>query len=240
MVNPDIQQKLYEEIVKTREQLGGKRVSYDVLQKMKYMDQVICETLRKWPPAIQLGRLCVRDYLYDDGNKLKFLFEKGREFSISIYGIQHDPKYFPDPEKFDPERFSDENKNNIVPGTYIPFGIGPRNCIGKNRKIWICSSKKEIWTVDFWYVFYRISIRAHGNQSNFVLSLVKFLFWTKRKDRNSSTIQERRFLNNNKKWNASGVEATKPMNKPKFSLNLSLFGRNEGGSLLNELTIDNS
>lgn len=43
------------------------------------------------------------------------------------------PKYFPDPEKFDPERFNDENKNDIMAGTFIPFGIGPRNCIGKRR-----------------------------------------------------------------------------------------------------------
>lgn len=49
---------------------------------------------------------------------------------IPIYGIHHDPTYFPNPDKFDPERFSDENKHNIQPGTYLPFGIGPRNCIG--------------------------------------------------------------------------------------------------------------
>lgn len=40
------------------------------------------------------------------------------------------PKYFPEPETFNPDRFSDENKSNIVPGTYVPFGVGPRNCIG--------------------------------------------------------------------------------------------------------------
>ncbi len=40
-----------------------------------------------------------------------------------------DPKYFPNPERFDPERFSDENKKNIVQGSYIPFSVGPRNCV---------------------------------------------------------------------------------------------------------------
>lgn len=66
--------------------------------------------------------------MYDSG-KLQFKVEKGTPFLIPIYGIQHDPQYFPDPEKFDPERFSDENKDRILPGTYIPFGVGPRNCI---------------------------------------------------------------------------------------------------------------
>lgn len=51
-------------------------------------------------------------------------------FLIPIYGLHHDPKHFPDPEKFDPERFSEENKHNIAPNTYLPFGVGPRNCIG--------------------------------------------------------------------------------------------------------------
>lgn len=80
--------------------------------------------------GLQVDRLCVKDYVYDDGNKLKFTVEKGTPFLIPIYGIQHDVQYFHDPEKFDPERFSDENKDRIMPGTYIPFGVGPRNCIG--------------------------------------------------------------------------------------------------------------
>ena len=49
---------------------------------------------------------------------------------IPIWCLHHDPQYFPDPEKFDPERFSDENRDKIDPDTYIPFGVGPRNCIG--------------------------------------------------------------------------------------------------------------
>lgn len=49
---------------------------------------------------------------------------------IPIYAIHRDDKYFPNPEYFDPERFNDENIHNIAPFTYLPFGVGPRNCIG--------------------------------------------------------------------------------------------------------------
>lgn len=130
IANPEVQQKLYKEIAEVNEKLNGKRISYDVLQKMKYLDQVISETLRKWPAGVQIDRICVEDYVYDDGDKLKFKIEKGSIVSYSIYGIQHDPKYFQNPEKFDPERFNDENKKNIRPGTFVAFGVGPRNCIG--------------------------------------------------------------------------------------------------------------
>ncbi|XP_055313348.1 probable cytochrome P450 9f2 [Sitodiplosis mosellana] len=130
LANPDVQQKLYEEIAEVNEQLGEKRVSYDVLQKMKYLDQVVSETLRKWPVAVMIDRLCVKNYVYDDGKQLNFKIDKGVSVLFSLMSIQNDPKYFPNPSKFDPERFSDENKHNIVPGTYNPFGLGPRNCIG--------------------------------------------------------------------------------------------------------------
>lgn len=129
VANPDIQEKLYDEIAATDDRLDGKRITYDALQQMRYLDQVICETLRKWPAAIQTDRSCVKDYLYDDG-KMKFTIEKGSNMVFSILGIQRDPKYYPNPDQFDPDRFSDANKDNIVPGTYLPFGVGPRGCIG--------------------------------------------------------------------------------------------------------------
>lgn len=128
-VNPDIQQKLYEEIKETNDSLNGQRLTYDTLQKMKYLDACISETLRHWPPAAMTDRLCVKDYDYDDG-QVKFKIEKGTYFFIPIYGFHHDEKYWTNPQVFDPERFSDENKQNINTGAYMPFGVGPRNCIG--------------------------------------------------------------------------------------------------------------
>lgn len=130
-VNPDIQQRLYEEIVDSERKLDGRRVSYEALQQMKYMDMVVSECLRKWTAVALIDRMCVKDYVCEYGDGATFYFEKGSEFWIPVYALHHDPSYFPDPDKFDPERFSDENKGKIVPGTYLPFGIGPRNCIGK-------------------------------------------------------------------------------------------------------------
>ncbi len=92
------------------------------------MDMVISETLRLWPPAPGTDRLCVKDYQYDDG-QLKFKLDKGTVLSLPFVSLQHDEKYWDNPKKFNPDRFSDENKDKIVPGTYLPFGVGPRNCI---------------------------------------------------------------------------------------------------------------
>lgn len=74
-------------------------------------------------------RICVKEYdLKFDDKTLHFT--TGMNFFISIWNYHHDPKYFPEPQRFDPDRFNEENRKNIDPDTYLPFGIGPRNCIG--------------------------------------------------------------------------------------------------------------
>lgn len=130
-VNQDVQQKLYEEIAEMDAILDGKRIDYETLQKMKYLDQVISETLRKWPSLASIDRRCGKTHSceYDVGKR--FQFEKGIAILVPVYGLHHDPKYFPEPDRFNPERFSNENRGNIVPGSYMPFGVGPRNCIGE-------------------------------------------------------------------------------------------------------------
>ncbi|XP_055619253.1 probable cytochrome P450 9f2 [Toxorhynchites rutilus septentrionalis] len=129
-LNKEVQEKLYEEILATHQSLEGKSLTYDAIQKMKYMDMVVTESLRMWPPVPTIDRICVRNYELNDGEGLKFTIEKGAGVWFPAHGLQHDPKYYPTPEKFIPERFSDENKGNIIMETYLPFGIGPRNCIG--------------------------------------------------------------------------------------------------------------
>lgn len=93
---------------------------------------LFAETLRKWPPAVATDRICSKKYTIKptQAHEKPIVLEKGDTVWIPIYGIHYDPKYYPDPEKFDPERFNDENKIKINPYTYLPFGLGPRNCIG--------------------------------------------------------------------------------------------------------------
>lgn len=57
--------------------------------------------------------------------------KEGQIIGFPVQGIHMDKRYYSEPEKFDPERFNEENKHNIKPYTYLPFGVGPRNCIGK-------------------------------------------------------------------------------------------------------------
>ena len=89
------------------------------------MEMVIDETLRMYPPVPRLDRVASNDYEYE-GIKLK----KGEVVAVAIYAMHHDPSIYPNPEKFDPNRFSEENKKTRDSVTFLPFGTGPRNCIG--------------------------------------------------------------------------------------------------------------
>lgn len=86
VANQDIQQKLYEEISQVEKELDGKLLTYEALQGMKYMDQVVCEALRKYPPAPMTDRICTKDYEINCDGK-KFTIEKGSSFVIPIWGI---------------------------------------------------------------------------------------------------------------------------------------------------------
>ncbi|KAK4874013.1 hypothetical protein RN001_013373 [Aquatica leii] len=129
-MNEDVQKRLQDEIEETLHECNGK-LTYEAVHKMKYMDMVVSETLRKWPPGFALDRLCVKDYLIEPVNSWEkpLLIEKDSLLQIPVVGIHRDPKYYSDPDSFDPERFNDENKHNITHFSYFPFGSGPRNCI---------------------------------------------------------------------------------------------------------------
>ncbi|XP_075973978.1 cytochrome P450 9e2-like [Anticarsia gemmatalis] len=131
-VNPDVQDRLAQEIKDHDIQKSGK-FDFNSIQNMPYLDMVVSEVLRLWPPAIGMDRLCIKDYNMGKPNSKSeedYIIRKGEACTIPTWAFHHNPDYFPDPYKFDPERFSEENKHNIKPFTYVPFGLGPRNCIG--------------------------------------------------------------------------------------------------------------
>ncbi|EAT47609.1 AAEL001312-PA [Aedes aegypti] len=128
--NKEVQQKLQAEIDSVRKELGGGSLTYEVLQKMKYLDMVVTETLRRWPPLGITNRVCVKPYTFEDHEGTKVTIEKGQLIQIPVQSFHRDPSFFPDPYRFDPERFSEENKHKINQDAFLPFGSGPRNCIG--------------------------------------------------------------------------------------------------------------
>ena len=128
--HPEIQTRLREEIMDSLAENDNK-ISYEMLHKMTYLDMVVSETLRKYPVLGFLDRVCVRDYeLPAPDGKGTVTIKAGTSIYIPLLGIQMDPEYYPDPEKYDPERFTEENKQNRHNFSYMPFGEGPRICIG--------------------------------------------------------------------------------------------------------------
>lgn len=87
----------------------------------------VLESLRKYPPISTLPRMVTRDYKLPKSN---VLLKKDTLVMIPIYAIHHDSQYYSEPEKFDPERFSVAETNKRHPFAFLPFGEGPRNCIG--------------------------------------------------------------------------------------------------------------
>lgn len=92
------------------------------------MNYVILETLRLYPAVQNVTRVCGKPYTFKDS---KVTIEKGVSVVVPLVALGRDPDYHQDPELFDPERFSPKNKESITKYAYMPFGEGPRNCIGK-------------------------------------------------------------------------------------------------------------
>ncbi|KAG5893584.1 hypothetical protein JTB14_028351 [Gonioctena quinquepunctata] len=100
-------------------------LTYRDLQEMKYLEMVIKETLRIYPSVPFVGRKTHQDVEYKEGE----VIPANTNFIIYIFGVNRNPKFFPDPEKFDPSRF--DGVSRAAPYSYIPFSAGPRNCIGQ-------------------------------------------------------------------------------------------------------------
>ncbi|XP_018782671.1 PREDICTED: probable cytochrome P450 9h1 isoform X1 [Bactrocera latifrons] len=184
--NPEIQDRLYLEILDTQNSLDGSPLNYDSLIKMRYMDMVISESLRKWPPVIITDRICSADYsLKDDEGSFIAKIKKGDNIFVPIIGIHRDPDYYPNPNQFDPERFSDENKNKINPMSYLPFGVGPRMCIGNRLAL------MEVKAIIYHIILNFKIVRTEKTCENLMESISGFTlipkerFWMKFVPRNS-------------------------------------------------------
>jgi cytochrome P450 family 6 len=126
-MHQDIQDRLRREIDVELQKHDGK-LTYEGIQEMEYLDKVVSETLRKYPPSPRLIRECTKDYKIPGTD---VVLEKGIKTIVPIMALHHDPKYYPDPERFDPERFNENEKKKRHHYVYLPFGEGPRICIGR-------------------------------------------------------------------------------------------------------------
>ncbi|KAL3280069.1 hypothetical protein HHI36_017576 [Cryptolaemus montrouzieri] len=124
--NPDIQEQVSQEIESV---LGPERrkPNYNDLQKMDLLERCIKESLRLYPSVHFISRHCEEDVQLNSG----LLIPKDAYMHIHIIDIHRNPDIYPNPERFDPDRFLPENCQNRHPYAYIPFSAGPRNCIGQ-------------------------------------------------------------------------------------------------------------
>ncbi|KAG7188951.1 hypothetical protein KM043_008550 [Ampulex compressa] len=124
-LNPDIQEKLRKEIFDLSGNSG--KIQIEDIKQMSYLDQVIKETLRKYPISTDLVRRSTKSYTFQ---KIGLTIPEGLIVRIPVYAIHHDPNIYPEPDVFNPERFSKENQETRHQMSYLPFGNGPRICLG--------------------------------------------------------------------------------------------------------------
>ncbi|KAJ4439688.1 hypothetical protein ANN_07816 [Periplaneta americana] len=121
----DVQDKVVAELKEIFDS-SDRPPTYNDLQKMKYLEQAIKETLRLYPSVPVIGRYCAEDLKVGD-----YTIPAGANVLIPIFALHRKEKYFPDPDKFDPDRFLPDNIQMRPVFSFIPFAAGPRNCIGQ-------------------------------------------------------------------------------------------------------------
>jgi len=130
--NQRVQDRLYEELksiaIYQPTETGKQLVfDYDSLTSCQYLDAVVSESLRLFPPAFGTDRYASQEYKIE---KYNVTVPADVQIIFAIYSIHMDPDYWEEPTKFDPDRFMPGRKEKIVPGSYLPFSMGPRHCIG--------------------------------------------------------------------------------------------------------------
>uniref|UniRef100_A0A2Y9D1N5 Cytochrome P450 n=1 Tax=Anopheles dirus TaxID=7168 RepID=A0A2Y9D1N5_9DIPT len=125
-LNPAAQEKARECVRETLQKYDGK-LTYEAVADMGYLEQCISETLRKHPPVAILERNADKDYRLPGSG---LLLRRGQKIMIPIYAMHRDPQHFPEPDEYRPERFAPEEVAQRDSHCYLPFGEGPRICIG--------------------------------------------------------------------------------------------------------------
>ncbi|XP_022823708.1 cytochrome P450 6B5-like [Spodoptera litura] len=123
--NPEAQELAFQDVDNYMRR-NDNVLKYECVTELPYVEACVNEALRLYPVLGVITREVIEDYTFSTGLKL----EKGLRVHLPVYHMQHNPKYFPEPEQFRPERFLGDAKQNIIPYTYFPFGEGPRLCIG--------------------------------------------------------------------------------------------------------------
>lgn len=122
--NPDVERKLQAELARV---LGDRLPTADDVRSLTYVDQVLRESMRLYPPAWTTGREATED-VEVRGVRIP----KGAQILMSQWVVHRDPRFFPNPEGFDPDRWSPERSKSLPKFAYFPFGGGPRVCIGNH------------------------------------------------------------------------------------------------------------
>ena len=122
--NPDAEKRMHEEIDR---ELQGRFPTHDDLPRLRYVEMVLAESMRLYPPAWAMGRQALSDFHLGD-----YFLPAKTTLLMSQFITHRDPRFFPDPLRFDPERFSPEAKARRTKFSYFPFGAGFRQCIGES------------------------------------------------------------------------------------------------------------
>ncbi|XP_014487198.1 PREDICTED: cytochrome P450 9e2-like [Dinoponera quadriceps] len=128
-VYPEVQKKLRKEVMNVLSKYNG-IVTYDALKEMTYMDQVISESQRIVPVGGFLSKDCTEAFELKGSDGVVCSVEPGTTIIIPLHGLQEDSCYWENPHVFDPDRFSPDRKHSIERFAFLPFGEGPRMCIG--------------------------------------------------------------------------------------------------------------
>ena len=133
-LHPEIQMKVRFEINSALTKFGGE-LCYEVLNELNYLEQVLNESIRINPTIPIISRVCTQECYLSGNDGLSYKVKPGDITVISLYGIHMDPKYWIEPEKFDPERFNEEQKRIRSKFVFLPFGEGPKMCAGRRMAI---------------------------------------------------------------------------------------------------------